>query len=465
MSRAYLAEAKFVTKSLTPKSFSNAIHFASLSTAEEKMTDFEYKLLDNVELAIRQCWPHHLAYSPDHIILKLAVHFRHIDYAKYQLAQGDTNVDVGYMLIHGMMCSLANARAISIDTGLDLDFIDEPRNRDSTLEYCRAITSRGTSWPNIDLGPEPELVEAILFENVDPNLIWNGTCPWRWFLENMSEQLDGPNSAKALKIFRVFVSRGANISEQSDAWSAILTRDHGVSLKNLSTTISIFKLLFTHGLNPNTRSENVCLWVSCTQIVCGMLGSDTFAERSNELLLEFLRHGADITELAKDIYGMGWINRAIYALQTGEHIHRLIHYHSQLEIFFQHGLDPNSNCTDGKTIWENILHLIQVGLRIWNTKRPCCRVVHQKILLVLRYGADPRCTILHDILLYIGNSPSGFQLPEMVEIRKVLRQELKHLEARERDLHELRPTPEYLRGVVGTQSNMADRTDYLVANQ
>jgi hypothetical protein len=418
--RSHLAVVKYTVASPAPLHFENAVAQASAGALETGNTSHEFEILDHVEEVYQLNWPLHLSHAPDHFMLFIAVHIGRLDYVTYRLQSPCTTIDLDALLGHSVLCQ----------TGIESDFSrilgsgfkENATQKDMTSDCPFVLPLKDKFF---DTAPDPELVKLLLAKGAQPNSTVGGIYTWQNFLDTLHYRMDDLHGDKWWEVFKSFVVHGADVPSQVHQWAIMLNRSNANSKEGVQNSLRYFRLLFEHGLNPNTKSGSASLWTIYLESLVQRDIVDDPASLEEGLLRLFLLNGADTTQSPDE-----WLIYVLRGLSGGSGIP--FHHIPVLEILMKHGFDPNIMCDGGGTVWENLLSAARKGASLHsNSNGSYWGDLHKLVLTSLRYGADLTCELLYELVEFMEEVKGIDQYVDLKTLRSVIQDELSYFKSRD----------------------------------
>jgi hypothetical protein len=402
--RSHLAVAKYTVASPVPRHFANVVAQARAGAQQTGDTSHEFEILDHVEEVCQLNWPAHLRYVPDHFMLFIAVRIGRLDYVAYRLQLPCTTVDLNALLGDSVLCQ---TRAES--------------------DFSETLTSYPPSVQPRDDCPDPELVKLLLAKGARPNRTVSGIYMWEHFLVNLVHRMDGPHKDRWWEVFKSFMVHGADVPSQTHQWAIMLTCSNASSRQDIQNTLRYFKLLFEHGLNPNTQLGNDSLWIRYLKSWFDRFMKGVPEDLEADLLRLFLRHGADTTQNLDS-----WFDPVFRRLSCGSGF--AVNHITVVEVLLEHGFDPNVVCDHGGTIWEKLLSAPRSGASPASDSRSSIywSYIYRVVLTCLKYGADPTSELLYQLVDFMETVKGIDQYVDLRALRSVIQDELSYFKSRER---------------------------------
>lgn len=455
ISRCHLAVTKFTINSPTLADFADAVDQATASAQETGSFEHACEMLDHIEIACQHCWPNYMKWGPEQFILKVAIHLQYDAYVQYRSRKGHCAniIKPEHTLIHDIFDSPhIGSKSRTLGDALREDFGKDAVSLFDN-DYC---PERG---PLLKLplkeSLNPGLIRLDFEKGADANQDIGGISIWRAFLLGALDESSRPLHKGSVEILKIFVENGADVEHQVDIWASMLKYNTGNSEQSLNFTAEMFELLFTNGLNPNATWNGRTLWELLLRSRAAFrfprfrhrqLDKDLsrrLGTYSIDMIKIFLHHGADIAMIYKNISAGSWLHTFLGQIKSPIGKRRYSLHLRQLRIFLKFGLDPNSACSQGNTLWEEILIGIVEGLKAFQFEDAYWAIIIPFIVLLLRYGADPRCKKLQNLLEYLPSSELHSKRNHVKELMETVEKELKFVESRDR------PTSSHLKHLDG----------------
>jgi hypothetical protein len=416
ISRALVAESKFISERPSPAELKLAVELASQACVETGDSTDYFAILDQIELACERFKPERSGCSLNCLMIQLAVSIGHMDYLRYRLQKDGALLDLNRILKHAVLCPL-NPRDTFASTLLTALTYEGTSSRNSC---CVSRFSSGSISASV--------IGLLLDHGADPNAKIDRASSWDVFLGEAISLMDSEEKEEeqCWAVLEVFLQRGVDLSIRTNKWHRMLNRPGSMQEEALRNTLRYFKRLFIQGLNPNAGTHGTTITTIFLRTLATMPPDTSTAARSihTELLREFLRFGADVSRVYKDAANEGWLNKISHELSRCSPLMSFSSRNSELRMFLEHGLDPNALLLDDTTVWEHLLDAIHSGIHSGIPNISHQQAFHHIMLLALNYGANPHASKLHDILNWIKGE-SGLLLPAKIwEIEQALQKEM-----------------------------------------
>ncbi|KAH7078695.1 hypothetical protein BKA63DRAFT_409559 [Paraphoma chrysanthemicola] len=316
-----------------------------------------------------------------------------------------------------------------------VDFLHPSTDRADYLCYRLAEKSLTVAMDRI-------LKHAILLINngADPTVPFNNTSALEYFLTWLLFLIDGDREDDVWEIFQIFLNRRfLDVKSKSDLWYELLNRPEHESGRTPHNTLRYFKSLFAAGMKPDietyTGTAFVVLLRSLTEDTTSSACGSGPKTHTDELLRDFLSHGADVSQVYSDLSGDGWLcNVQRELLDQTTTVLRVTRV-NELRIFLEYGLNLNSLVPsvvphrEMITMWTCLLQSIIASLSRARSSRSYQQVVCDITVLCLSYGADPCVADLARLLRWLGSRDCSLTGAEVLEVRNAVDKELAHLDA------------------------------------
>jgi len=396
ISRALIAESKFIETQPIPSTLKLAVKLASQGAVETGITVDCFEVIDHAELENERTRPCHTACGLNCDIIRFAASIGHAAYLKYRMHKDGDLLDLNHILKHAIAYS----------------------DSDETYKLCLPLIKQ-----LFDLG-------------VDPNFIVDGASNWIRVAGETACSMDNDQKYQYWDVLEIFLEQGVNVNLATGSWISMLTRVNLGGENKLRNILRHFKRLFSRGLNPNFALRGTTL----TTVFLRTLGSDSLhlpiasQHIKHDLLREFLRYGAAISPINQDTMfnndgtPCGWYQAVRQHLgryhQTT--VNALVVRSLQYRIFLEHALDPNIITHCGSTLWEGFLEamnsVVEKGAHDSRFDVP----LHDIILASLQYGADPRVPTIKQLL---RTSQPFLPLEKLDSIHRALQMEISQRES------------------------------------
>ncbi|KAF1973804.1 hypothetical protein BU23DRAFT_598687 [Bimuria novae-zelandiae CBS 107.79] len=411
ISRAIIAESKFIYEHPSASSVKLAIELANQGWSITGDSTHCFQVLDQVELACER-----ITSSTDETwsVVHFAASIGQAEYLHYRLRKDSTTSNLNLILRHSLECFVGS---------------DQPNN----FTLYHPIPGQSNHWfvlsivTTIGKADLLSLVTLLLSLGAKPNASVDGISPWEAFLFATIQLMDSERYDQCWALLQILLKNGVDVNVATDKWREMLTQASGGSASGLQTTLEFLKCLFSHGLKPSVMTQDMSLFQAFLETMGTQSSSicDTARDIQCDILREFLRHGADISEFYSATRSIRWFERVVIRqLQDpptfGDSSPRI----TELRILCEHGLDPNANIRRDCTVWEYLLDTID-GV-IWDTSpdRTHQQTIQELLLLFLQYGANPRAAKLQQVLRWMKGSSCLLSHAEVSDFEQALQTEL-----------------------------------------
>jgi hypothetical protein len=350
-----------------------------------------------------------------------------MEYLRYRIAKpSDARIDYHRLLKHLMTCSLSPHETFSSCVQSRFDRLD-------TVSIYSHCLSKGGYHEIANISPSSAVVRLLLDHGVDPNAIVDGLSSLDAFLDHLIDLMDLQCEEQIFDILSMFLDRDfLDVNTKSALWRRVLVRPESKNEGATRNTLRYFKRLFEAGLDPNMIVETEMTLTTVffrTLLEASSQLPEVARTNRSQLLQEFLRHGADITQMYNDTSGHGWLDSLWHEL----HRPAQASIASQvviLETFLKHGLDPNCHMADRTaTIWDVLLNGLNSCLRGAKIDRSYQHHLYQIIILCLNYGANPHAELIKDTVEWMSGDTCSLSKSEVEDIHHALGKELAHTDA------------------------------------
>jgi len=417
LSCALSARYTFVDLKPTMEDIKIAIELASHAVQGTGDTGQGYVVVDLAEAAYVRVQPKHLHTSCGiHCyILRFAIVVGHTGYLRYRSRKDGANLDLNRMLKHTVECRQDS------DESFDPCVPETPKLHASLYRSKWGNLQDGTTgvW---DLSTIP-IAKMLLDLGADPNAQVDGSSSWTTFLHRATTVMQSPQKEQYKELLEVFNEGNLNLDSGSTDWPSILGRENSRSVDGLRDTLEYLQHLFSRGMSPNLATKGTTLFT----IFLRMLSKDSLRltgdrrQAQNEILRLFLRYGAEIASVYEDRSCDGWLNCFSQKLMSFARLSRPSTHVEDLQIFFEHGLDPNTILRGNITIWYRLLSDMHRGLQQTTSREILYhQMLHGTILSCLKYGADPDAPGLPRILDWTRSASCLLSADEMWQIEEAL---------------------------------------------
>ncbi|KAH7073225.1 hypothetical protein FB567DRAFT_633084 [Paraphoma chrysanthemicola] len=433
ISRALIAEASLIEEFPRDIELRCAVAWASEASFETGDTTAYFKILDQVEYLYERLLPKYLDWPSGTFMLRAAASTGRADYLCYRLAEQSLTVDPNRILKHAIDLPLGSKE--SFDDYMmwepcwaGVNSLPGPLFQD---KMCKDPSILATC-------PSVAVVKLLIDNGADPTVLFNGFSALDSFLGRLLSLIDGDSEEDVWEIFQVVLNmRFLDVKHGLGLWWDLLTRPEHESGRTPRNTLRYFKSLFAAGMKPDIEFETCTgtafvvllrsLVVDTTSSACGS-GPKTY---TNELLKEFLSHGADVSQVDSDPSGHGWLSYVQCELLDQTTTVLRVTRVKELRIFLEYGLNLNSLVPHRETItmWACLLQSIVTSLYQTRSSRSYQQVVCDITVLCLSYGADPHIEDLAKFLRWLGSCDCALTRAEVLEVRHAVDKELAHVDA------------------------------------
>jgi len=390
ISRALIAESKFIDEYACTDTLKLAMEMASKGVLETGTTAHCFEIIDQAELEKKRTSPSHAQCGMNCYLLRFAASIGHEEYLIYRMQKDNISLDLDRILRHAIACPL------EADETYDLcvPFLYRGRSNEHGNSFVPAL-SRPTGG-----APSPTLVKVLLGLGADLNAVIDGTSSWIVLVDQVPRLMDGIHSEQCLAVLELFLENGADMDPATETWIGILNRKNADLHDNPQNTLRYLRGLLNHGLDPNAAIQDTTLTKEFLRVLARKSSHMSNAwPAHNELLREFLRHGADISLVFNDRSSLGWFAGVCHTLSHSQLFwgDSLTPRIKQYRILLEHGLDLNATL-DGRTLWGSLLEAMHHGFR-WGVRSEGPKsFLHDLFLLSLQYGADPYVPKIRQLL-------------------------------------------------------------------
>ncbi|KAI4674293.1 uncharacterized protein J4E84_010668 [Alternaria hordeiaustralica] len=385
ISKALIAESKFIERSSCPSSLKLAVELASQGAVETGNTADCFEVIDQAELEEERIRPYHTTCGLNCDIIRFAASIGYVEYLKYRVQRDGSLLDLNRILKHAIACP------VSFDDTYELHLPSSIERRRTIDHYNDRSPPSVSSLVGIAI--IPSLIKQLFEIGVDPNSVVDGASSWMTFADGLIRSLDGKQKDRYWAVLEMFLEQGVDVNMATGSWIGMLTRIDATLEDNLRTTLRYFKRLFDRGLNPNVVLRDTTL----TTVFLRTLASDSLhlpiaSQRiKHEILREFLQHGADISVVYLDRTPDGWLNCVCRELATRRSAWNdlLFPRLEQYRILLEHALDPNVTVQGYRTLWGGLVEAMRNGVQQRIHDVGSCQPVRDMLHMSLQYGADP----------------------------------------------------------------------------
>ena len=432
--RALIAESKFIDKHSCLSTLRLAVELASYGAIETGDTEQCFAIISQAELENERTRPSHSSCELNCGILRFAATVGRADYLKYRVLKHGACLNLNRILKHSIACPAGS------DGTYDYCLRAANGNYDKPVQFKdRSILSVSEATGDVVL---PRLVKQLFELGADPNTLVEGVSSWTAFAQTVTQLRDCEEEEEWWSVLDMFLEQDVDVSKVIDSWSDLLHCMDATSGANRNNTLRCFKRLFSHGLNPNVVTRHSTL----TKELIQLASRDTHYKygSSNELMHEFLRHGADVSTVYKDTMlnddrsPRGWYQNVCQQLELYRQTSTksLSFRVSQYRVFLEHGLDPNAVTPSGSTLWGGLLeamHSVDQNSVHGATFDECLRDL---LVFSLQYGADPFVPTIPRLLKRFQNFMSAHIFGP---IETALRTEISQRKSRNRSRSRTQP--------------------------
>jgi len=394
MSRAVIAESKFIDNESSTSTLKLAVELASKGAAETGNVAHCYGVIDQAELENERSRPSHSMCGLNCYILRFAASLGHAKYLLYRMWRDRKALDVDRILKHAVTCPVCPEETYS--------FRIPPAHTSQDV-----ATFIGGTAGSIGESPLPSLVTLLFELGADPNAIVDGTSSWTALTCNITELVLGGQEEQQQRwnVLNLFLEKKVDtvdLARAAKSW--IQTLDpNAASSSWLQPSLRYFEGLFGLRLDPTDAIRDSIPNKRNPPRVTSLPTCD-WTDLPIERLRKVLRHGVDISMVYMDytVSSNGtpraWLQRVCWELVYGSALPLLFARVAQYREFLRHGLDPNVITHDGCTLWEGLLGAIHHGFKRGVYDVTDHRVVCNMLLVSLQYGADPEVLAIQRLL-------------------------------------------------------------------
>jgi len=426
ISRALIAESKFIEMQPSPSTLKLVVELASQGAVETGLTTDCFEVIDQAELENERTRPFHTTCGLSCDIIRFAASIGQAEYLKYRVHKDGDLLDLNNILKHAIACPDSDETyKLCLPSFVQrYSMCHERRNRSATSKPSTVGTA-----------VVPALVKQLFDLGVDPNFIVDGASNWIRFADETIYSMDGEQKEDYWAVLEMFLEQGVDVNLATSSWIGMLTRIDATLEDNLRNTLRYFKRLFSRGLNPNFVIQDTTL----TRVFLRTLADDPrhleIASRiKHDLLREFLRHGAAISLINEDSMFnndgtlCGWYQTVRQQLgkyhQTSVTV--LVARSAQYRIFLEHGLNPNIITHRGSSLWEGFLEAMNSVVEEGRHDSKFDAPLYDIILASLQYGADPRVPKIKQLL---RSSQPFLPLENLDSIHRAIQMEISQRES------------------------------------
>ena len=418
ISRALIAESKFIDRYSCPDTIKLAIELSIRGAVETGNTNDCYQVIDQAELESERTRARHSRCGLSCYILRFAASAGHANYLKHRVHRGGVALDLNRILKHAIVCP-----------------VDSDENYEFRLPSAVSPYSENSHWDRLTPSsssetvgnvPLPSLVTVLFELGADPNANVDGTSSWTALVGEMIKLIDDKQKEQCFAVLQTFLVKGADVNTAGEQWKVLIDRMDAGSEDSIRNSERFFRCLFSHGLDPNATIHDTTLTKDYLRMLVRTTPDLKGISRDiqHRLLGEFLRYGADMSMVYMDVSSHGWFQNVCQELKHQTSLVLLSARVEQYRIFLEHGLDPNMNTRRNVSIWKGFLYAIEDGI-----KRKLYNMVHVQdirdmILASLQYGADPHGRTIQRILTWMRGDQSLLPGDSVEDIERALRKEI-----------------------------------------
>ena len=419
ISRALIAESKFIEENPTFQSYKAAVELASKGAIETGDTTHCFQVIDQAELGNERMRPCHAWCGLNCDILRFAASLGHAEYLNYRMHKDGTLLGLDHILKHDVTASVAlgESYAFSLPSISSLHGISSQSSK-----RFPAISSNTKAT-----APLPSLVAVLFGLGANPDTIVDGVSSWTAFADRAAELMDGEHEEQYWEIFGMFLEQGVDVNTTTASWVGMLNRANAKSENKMRNTCRYFKRLFSHRLCPNATSQNTTITTAFVRTLANHTFDISTASQAiqHDLLREFLRNGADLSVIYRDTSSSGWFENLHQALSSPKSLRDSLSPRvAQYRILLENGLDPNMAIHNGCTFWENLLIVMYSGYELSGYNAGCNNIVRDICLVSLQYGADPHVSVIQSILRGMNNISNFCAGSHRADIQRALHKEI-----------------------------------------
>lgn len=416
ISRAMAATFKFVDPSPTLIDVKVAIELASHAARETGDTLQSFKIVDLAEEANRRTRPHglHEFCGFDCYIIRFAISVGHAEYLRYRLLKNKASLNLNNILKHAVELRLVNGE--SMEPCLPQMSESHGPRQAHKCDNTQSILQR--PWRSLT----PSMVKVSIEFGADPNALVDSVSSWTAFLNDVARHMDASHKEYHWKMLKAFHEGHIKLDSEMFYWQGMLSRKESATEEGLSNTCLYLRQFFSHDVNPNLSTQGTTLFAIFLRTVT-QNSSRLFSgarKLQNEILLEFLQRGADITQVYWDKSPAGWLNGFSQELISNSKTTIISLRIVEFQILLEHGLDLNTVLRGSITIWYWLLGAIYQGFQQECTDRMQHQVVHRVVVLSLAHGADPYAPGLPRVLKWMKGKTCRLSADEILEVEGAL---------------------------------------------
>ncbi|KAI4686127.1 uncharacterized protein J4E88_003964 [Alternaria novae-zelandiae] len=356
ISRALIAESKFIDRHSCPDTIKLAIELSIRGAVETGNTNDCYQVIDQAESESERTRARHSRCGLSCYILRFATSAGHANYLKHRVHRGGVALDLNRILKHAIVCL--------VDSDENYNFC-----LPSAVSPCSNNSHRGRLSPSSHEAsgnvPLPSLVTVLFELGADPNAIVDGTSSWTALVGEMIELMDGKQKEQCFAVLQTFLVKGADVNTAAEQWKVLIDRMDAGLEDSIRNSERFFRCLFSHGLDPNATIHGTTLTKDFLRMLVRTSPHLKGISRDiqHRLLGEFLRCGADVSMVYMDVSSHGWFQNVCQELKHQTSLILLSARVEQYRIFLEHGLDPNMNTRRNVSIWKGFLYAIEDGIK------------------------------------------------------------------------------------------------------
>lgn len=417
ISRAMIAESKFIKKRTHPSAYKLAVDLAIKGAIETGNTAHCFKIIEQAELENERMRPSHSKCGLNCYILRYTASLGHVEYLNYRLRRDSATLDLDYILKHAIACPV------------DAEETDDSCLPSSEAQHRMAAKSQDRLTKSLSglVGnvPLPSFVKLLFELGADPYAVADRTSSWYALAGETTRLIDGEYKEQYWAVLELFLAQGVDVNMAAEHWIEVLNRKGAGSADGLRNTTRHFAYLFGHGLSPNAIGQGTTITTAVIRML--IRHSDDLSRTSlglqSQFLREFLRRGANISILYNDKTRTGWLTDLCESLAHPVLKNRLAPRMEQYRILLQHGSDPNELTLDGRTLWEKVLEAVYCGIQQGTCDPAYHQAIHVMFLTSLKYGADPQMDKVQDVLVWMKNNQSML-IGKFDEVQQALQAEI-----------------------------------------
>jgi hypothetical protein len=417
ISRAITATYRYVDLEPSLKDIKLAIEFAGRANQDTGNDVDGFSIVDLAEEANERVRPNalHSRCGLNCFLINFAINAGHTDYLRYRVQKDGSTLNLDSILKHG---------------------VERPLGQGETFEFCFPQTANDHAWlllqnfnqlPKLTSGTKeglsPPMIKSLLDLGAVPDALVGGVSSWTAFLEEVIQLMDGSQREHCWQVLEIFLQSGKHLAHGPFHWQKLFSRTLSTSEAGLRNTLKYLQRLLSSGMDPNLATHGTTLFGTFLRIFTrnSFHLSATARGLQADILLEFLRTGANVAQVYEDESPEGWLNGYLRELMSVSMTTLMSLRIPELHLLLKHGLDLNMVLRGDITIWYRLLSALHQRIQQGCHETIHQQTIHRIILISLQHGADIYAPGLPRILEWMRGQFCHLSVGELMEIERELR--------------------------------------------